>query len=199
MNTHSTQPTADTLVLGSIDTLITLRDSQLYTTSLQVAQAFGKRHDHLIEKIENLSCSPEFASTNFSGQAKKTPISNNAFRETKYYEMTKDGFMFLVMGFTGQKAAIIKEAYIKAFNTMYDMLYTLRDSVPTYSDADITNSHALNVHCNWIANAWKTSVGPAVKALNEQLYNNMRGHILVAADLAERNNLAATGQARLLQ
>lgn len=32
--------------------------------------------------------------------------------------MTKDGFIFLVMGFTGQKAAAIKEAYINAFNMM---------------------------------------------------------------------------------
>ena len=32
--------------------------------------------------------------------------------------MTKDGFMFLVMGFTGKKAAQIKEAYINAFNQM---------------------------------------------------------------------------------
>lgn len=32
--------------------------------------------------------------------------------------MTKDGFIFLVMGFTGKKAAQFKEAYINAFNQM---------------------------------------------------------------------------------
>jgi ribosome maturation protein Sdo1 len=32
------------------------------------------------------------------------------------YEMTKDGFIFVVMGFTGAKAAATKEAYINAFN-----------------------------------------------------------------------------------
>jgi len=34
------------------------------------------------------------------------------------YEMTKDGFAFLVMGFTGAKAAAFKEAYINQFNAM---------------------------------------------------------------------------------
>lgn len=34
------------------------------------------------------------------------------------YYITRDGFMFLVMGFTGKTAAKWKEAYIKAFNEM---------------------------------------------------------------------------------
>jgi hypothetical protein len=33
-------------------------------------------------------------------------------------DMTKDGFTFLVMGFTGRKAASFKEAYIARFNEM---------------------------------------------------------------------------------
>lgn len=36
--------------------------------------------------------------------------------------MTKDGFMFLAMGFTGHEAAVIKEAYIEAFNKMAEQL-----------------------------------------------------------------------------
>ena len=34
--------------------------------------------------------------------------------------MTRDGFMFLVMGFTGSKAARMKEAFIEAFNMLED-------------------------------------------------------------------------------
>ena len=32
--------------------------------------------------------------------------------------MTRDGFTFLAMGFTGPRAAVFKEAYIEAFNKM---------------------------------------------------------------------------------
>ena len=39
-------------------------------------------------------------------------------RQQPMYHITKDGFIFLTMGFTGQKAAQIKEAYIRAFNRM---------------------------------------------------------------------------------
>jgi phage regulator Rha-like protein len=37
---------------------------------------------------------------------------------SKAYTMTRDGFTFLAMGFTGKKAAGFKEAYIQAFNRM---------------------------------------------------------------------------------
>jgi phage regulator Rha-like protein len=36
----------------------------------------------------------------------------------KEYQITKDGFAFLVMGFTGKVAAKFKEAYILAFNKL---------------------------------------------------------------------------------
>ncbi|MHB1421115.1 MAG: Rha family transcriptional regulator [Bacillota bacterium] len=36
-------------------------------------------------------------------------------REQKAYEITKDGFSFLVMGYTGEKAAQFKENFIKVF------------------------------------------------------------------------------------
>lgn len=37
--------------------------------------------------------------------------------------MTKDGFVFLVMGFTGKKAAQFKEAYISEFNRIEAQLH----------------------------------------------------------------------------
>lgn len=38
------------------------------------------------------------------------------------YYLTRDGFTFLAMGFTGRVAAQFKEAYINAFNEMEEML-----------------------------------------------------------------------------
>ncbi|MEJ1549398.1 Rha family transcriptional regulator, partial [Escherichia coli] len=38
------------------------------------------------------------------------------------YQITKNGFVFLVMGFTGKKAAAFKEAYIAEFDRMEEEL-----------------------------------------------------------------------------
>ncbi|WP_422102004.1 Rha family transcriptional regulator [Vreelandella sp.] len=93
----------------------------LRTTSLKVAAAFGKNHRDVLRKIDNLDCSEEFTSAHFC--AHEEIIQAGAVkRRSKVVEMDKDGFMFLVMGFTGQKAAQIKEAYINAFNWMAEKL-----------------------------------------------------------------------------
>ena len=93
----------------------------LRTTSMKVADAFGKNHRDVLRKIDNLDCSDEFASAHFC--AHEEAIQAGAVKRlSRVVEMDKDGFMFLVMGFTGQKAAQIKEAYINAFNWMAEKL-----------------------------------------------------------------------------
>lgn len=89
-------------------------DGQITTTSLQIAEHFGKRHKNVMQAIANLDCSPEFTRLNFQpveyldAKGEKRPC----------YRITRDGFVFLAMGFTGKEAAQWKEAYITAFNKM---------------------------------------------------------------------------------
>jgi Rha family phage regulatory protein len=92
---------------------IIFHDNQLRTTSHKVAEAFGKLHKNVMQKLQSLDCSAQFLTANFSAVK-----FNHKGNEYDAYEMTKDGFMFLVMGFTGKKAAQIKEAFINAFNAM---------------------------------------------------------------------------------
>lgn len=97
---------------------VTIHSGKAVTTTEDVASYFGKQHHHVVQKLESLDCSPEFTIRNFSRMVKSKTIGSGAEREIVYYEMTKDGFVFLVMGFTGKKAAAFKEAYIAEFNRM---------------------------------------------------------------------------------
>lgn len=108
--------------LAHLTDAVFIQNDQIKTDSQKVAAAFGKRHTHILEKIASLDCPPEFASANFSAHA-QTIQAGVVQRESKYYEMTKDGWMFLVMGFTGAKAAQIKIAFIEAFNQMATLLH----------------------------------------------------------------------------
>lgn len=108
--------------------LVRLSGNRLITTSLAISNHFGKKHIHILEAIRNLDCSNEFRESNFrlssytSSQNKKLPL----------YEITRDGFVFLCMGFTGAAAAQWKEKYIAAFNAMEADL-ARRDAVPSGS------------------------------------------------------------------
>lgn len=96
------------------------------TTSLKIAEAFGKRHDDVLRKIRSLDCSDDYRLRNFAETVvKRINPSGGKEIESKVWEITKDGFMFLVMGFTGKKAAAIKEAYIDRFNAMAKQLHQL--------------------------------------------------------------------------
>lgn len=92
---------------------LTVQDGKVTASSRDIAKKFGKQHDNVLRAIQNLDCSPEFKSLNFEGL--KYQYRGQEF---PYYEMTRDGFSFLCMGFTGKKAAIWKEKYIAAFNAM---------------------------------------------------------------------------------
>lgn len=87
---------------------------QVTTTSHAVASAFDKRHDHVLRDIEELECSPEFRSPNFG----EISVKDKYGREQRAFELTKDGFWLLAMGYKGKLAMRIKEAYIAAFNQM---------------------------------------------------------------------------------
>lgn len=89
------------------------RNGEVFTSTRQVAEAFEKLHNHVIAKVRALDCSAQFLTDNFSSV--KFEHRGNTYEA---FEMTKDGFMFLVMSFTGKKAAAIKEGYIAAFNWM---------------------------------------------------------------------------------
>ncbi len=83
-------------------------------TALDVAKYFDKQHKNVLQSIKEVDCSEEFGRLNFQPSS----YLNQQGKQQPMYHITKDGFIFLTMGFTGQKAAQIKEAYIRAFNRM---------------------------------------------------------------------------------
>ena len=95
--------------------LVLNNNGQTITTSLIVAEIFGKEHNKVCRDIENLSCSGSFRVANFGETPYIHPQNGQTYR---MYEMTKDGFSFLVMGYTGEKAGKFKEDFITAFNKM---------------------------------------------------------------------------------
>ena len=89
-------------------------DGKVVTTSFIVSKIFHKSHKNVLRSIDNLSCSEEFRRLNFE----PTYYLDNQKRSQPLYEMTKDGFTFLVMGFNGRDAGEYKEQFIGAFNAV---------------------------------------------------------------------------------
>lgn len=86
-----------------------------------VAQFFEKRHDLVLRDIRNLDCSENFRLLNFE----ESTYINEQGHKQPCYVMTRDGFVFLAMGYRGKRAAQFKELYIRRFNEMEAFIKTL--------------------------------------------------------------------------
>lgn len=94
--------------------LVIMKNKQAVTSSLQVADTFGKRHDHVADSIDSLKKDVP----NFGEMFIETNLPDSYGRNRRGYYMNRDGFTLLAMGFTGSKALQFKLQYIKAFNEM---------------------------------------------------------------------------------
>lgn len=90
------------------------QNDQVLTNSLLVAEKFGKEHKRILQDIRELKCSEEFRQHHFV----LSSYVNGQNRELPMYVMDKDGFVLLVMGYTGELAMAFKEEYIYEFNQM---------------------------------------------------------------------------------
>ena len=99
---------------------VSLHSGRPATTSLEVAKFFGKQHQHVMRSIDDLrSNTPEsFSSSNFG----RAEYSDEQGKPRPMFILYRDGFMLLVMGYTGKKALAMKLAYIEAFNRMEEEL-----------------------------------------------------------------------------
>lgn len=106
------------------ETLLVDKDgSRIFTTAVKVAEEFKRRHDDVLKVINAVvkrTTDPvrlrNFAESSYlNRQAKRQPM----------YELSRDGFVFITMGFTGPEADAWKWKFLDAFNAMEAQLHCL--------------------------------------------------------------------------
>jgi Rha family phage regulatory protein len=105
------------------DEFVVLSGTKLLTDSRRVAKHFGKRHADVLRSIKLMDCSDAFRERNFALTSTLVASPKGGHRKAPVVTMTKDGFVFLAMGFTGKDAARLKEAYIGALNAMAEQMH----------------------------------------------------------------------------
>ena len=99
--------------------LVKVNQNKVFADSRIIADTFGKAHRNVMRDIESLIENlNENNAQNITLLFSKKKFINEINREYFYYEMNRDGFSLLVMGFTGKKAFQWKIKFIEAFNLM---------------------------------------------------------------------------------
>ncbi|EEH4366464.1 peptidase [Salmonella enterica subsp. enterica serovar 4,[5],12:i:-] len=153
---------------------------KVVTSSLAVASYFGKQHKNVIQKIASLECSAEFTELNFQ----LSEYIDASGRKLPCYQITRDGFAFLAMGFTGKRAAQFKEAYINAFNQMEKQL-----SIPSVLSDAAHNASVLYSYISSIHQVWLQQLYPMLEKAESPLAVSLYDRINDAVALASLINM----------
>lgn len=98
---------------------LAVSDGVVRANSRDIAKTFDKEHRNVMQAIDNLIAqAPELRLLNFQQASYSVAGPNGGEASYRCYEMNRDGFTLLAMGFTGSKALKWKLAYIDAFNRM---------------------------------------------------------------------------------
>jgi Rha family phage regulatory protein len=97
--------------------IVNAKDGEAFANSRDVAAFFDKEHRNVLQSIGALiAAEPQLAHAEFS--AGVYTLENTGNQQHRHFDMTRDGFALLAMGFTGTKALKWKLRYIEAFNAM---------------------------------------------------------------------------------
>lgn len=159
------------------------KNGTVMINSLDVAACFSKAHRTVLRDIENILLNQtEFGKHNFVLSYYKSKQD----KKCKCFDMTRDGFTFLVMGYTGEKADKFKIAYIQRFNDMENFIKTLNQArldFPALTDR-VHEMHENPQHYHYsdeINMIYKIALGMTAsefrKAHNLSEYENIRPHL----------------------
>lgn len=109
------------------------QNHRVFCTSMDIARVFEKRHDDVLKAIRNIIIDLKAIGTsndilNFAEVVRISKTTNPkngklVNRKIPMYNLTRDGFSLLAMGFTGKKAMKWKMSFLNAFNQMERSLY----------------------------------------------------------------------------
>lgn len=158
-----------------------------------MAEAFEKKHTHVLESIQKLECSDKFRQSNF----RLSSYISSQNKELPMYEITRQGFTMLAMGFNGKRAAEFKEAYIEAFDVMESHIREMQKTILTNDELalvfNLINFFRYLEHCKQVEakykNTYITSRSEEGKGYGE----------LVKQFYVMRNNLLQIGNTKQLQ
>lgn len=113
-----------------MNNLVTLnQDNQATTTSKVIAETFDKEHRHVMANIRKTAA--EYEDLKLTGELDESvgvPFFGLSYyisdqnKELPCYELNRDAFNLVVMGFTGSKVMKFKLRFIGAFNKMEEFI-----------------------------------------------------------------------------
>ncbi|MDR2504182.1 MAG: Rha family transcriptional regulator [Deltaproteobacteria bacterium] len=102
--------------MAHLEVSVLVYEGKAVVSSREVALRFQKKHKEILRDIERIRamCPKDFIERNFA----LNEYTDSIGRALPCYNLTRDAFSLLAMGFTGKAAILWKLKYIDAFNAL---------------------------------------------------------------------------------
>ncbi len=107
--------------------LVRVEDGVVVADSRDVADAFGRQHQHVLRDIRGLCDRRSDLASTFGRKIAQVETGKGGQRDTHYYTMTRKGFVVLVGGFKGDRALDFRIAFYDAFEQLEQRLAAMAD------------------------------------------------------------------------
>lgn len=119
---------------------VTEKNNIPVVSSRNIADTFNKNHQHVLRDIRIALDNFETIGQSRFGQSNfiNSTYKNEQGKRQPEYLLTRDGFSYIAMGFSGKKAAEFKIDYINAFNEMESFIKNLLEAkldFPEFTDS----------------------------------------------------------------
>lgn len=125
------------------------QNDQVLTTSLLVAEKFGKEHSDVLKAIDALVCkmTENQCEGYFADSSIEIQHPNGGIRHSRVVVMNRDGFTLLAMGYTGVKALRLKNDFYIAlvYNRHPIIIQSPPDRYPIATRSPINRKKRLQI------------------------------------------------------
>lgn len=168
--------------------LVEIENGKPVTTSLKVAEIFGKNHKDVLRDIRDKVL--PFVSKDFN-QRNFAPVNyaDAKGEERPMFVITRDGFTMVAMGYTGAKAMKFKEDYITAFNLMEE---ALRGTTP--NNEELIDLAAMRIATKLFPQFVKSIMPTLAKTIVEQIRSLPQGEALFTQPEPQQTTKRKRGQ-----
>ena len=154
--------------------LVQTNGQQVFTTSLIVAEAYGKRHGDVLrslrQRLDSTSAIVQmFNQRNFAS----VEYLDSKGESRKMYHLTEDGFLELAMSFTGDKAMETRVCFIEAFRAALNAINKNHDDLAVHTDL----MFKINIPERWVVEVIQRSQSSVRRSLSMAI-NRSKGSAL---------------------
>jgi len=177
--------------------IVKIQEEKAVTTSLKIAEVFGKKHTHVLRDIKKLLEDMEKAGKSGESNFGLSSYKSEQNKVLLMYLISKNGFTLLAMGFTGEKALRFKLAYIEAFDTMEEQIREMQKNPLTRNETALVfqmiNFFKYLEHCRKIEEEHKRDY------VSQRITNNTSYSFWAKEFNRMRNNLLGIGNSKSIK